>query len=345
MRTIPLALIGYGNVGKAFSRLLIHKRAKLLEEFDLQFIVTGILTRRHGGAVNVDGIDQGQALARVDTNRPLSQISTIEFFPSSFDFLKASQAEVLIETTPVNHHTGEPCVSHIRQAFELGMHAVTANKGPVALAYEELQALATKAGKRFLFESAVMDGAPIFSLVRETLPAAEISGFTGILNSCSNFILGLLDSGMTLEDAIEESRRIGITETDPSADLDGWDAAIKIAALSRAVLGLPLTPVEVAKDPVSSITPQMMQQARDEGKKWKMVCTARKEDGKLAEANVKAQMISPDSPLYSVNGTSSYIEFHTDVLPALGITENDPGPETTAYGMLADLLTIYKDNH
>ena len=293
--------------------------------------------------MNTEGIDQSQALARVDTNRPLTQISSIEFFPSSFDFLNASKAKALIETTPVNHHTGEPCISHIKQAIELGMHSVTANKGPVALAYEELRDMAAKAGVHFLFESAVMDGAPIFSLVRETLPAAEITGFQGILNSCSNFILGLLDEGMSLEDAIEEGRRIGITETDPSADLDGWDAAIKIAALSRVVLGLPLTPDQVAKDPVSLITPQMLEDARAEGKRWKMVCTARKEFGELTEASVKAQQIGPDSPLYSVNGTSSYIEFHTDVLPALGITENNPGPETTAYGMLADLLTIFKD--
>lgn len=221
------------------------------------------------------------------------------------------------------------------------MHAITANKGPVVHAYQELTDLAKKQGKRFLFESAVMDGAPIFSLFRGPLPAIELKGFTGILNSCTNLLIGLMEEEKTFEEAVRYAQSIGITETDPSADIDGWDASIKVAALSNVVMGIPLKPDQVDREGIRGITPQMILDARAAGERWKLVCTARRTvDG--ITASVKPERVRPTSPLFSINGTSSFVQFETDVLPGLGIVEGNPSPDTTAYGLLADLINAVR---
>ncbi len=221
------------------------------------------------------------------------------------------------------------------------MHAITANKGPVVHGHHALTSLASQKGLQFRFKSTVMDGAPIFSLHRATLPGAELRGFTGILNSCTNLLLERMESGETLEEAVRYGASIGITETDPSADIDGWDASIKVAALVTVLMGVPMKPQDVDREGIRGITPAMLAEARQAGMRWKLVCRASKQDDKIV-ATVKPEKVSPASPLYSVSGTSSFVVFETDVLPGLGILESDPGPETTAFGLLADMLNIYQ---
>jgi homoserine dehydrogenase len=245
----------------------------------------------------------------------------------------------MFETTPVNPQTGQPALDHIQQALEKGMHAVTANKGPVVHGHQQLTALAEQQGKRFLFESAVMDGAPVFALFRQPLVGANLIGFHGILNSCTNLLLELMEKGQTLDEAIDYGRSIGITETDPSNDIDGWDASIKVAALVTVLMGTPLTPQQVDRTGIRGVTPAMIAEAKAAGERWKLVCSAERQGDQIV-TKVAPQRVGPDSPLYSVNGTSSYCQFELDVLPGLGVLESDPGPETTAYGLLADMLNI-----
>lgn len=342
MKQIALVMVGFGNVGQAFARLLLRKEQILAEKYGYRFIVTGIVTGRHGSAINSGGINLTRALETVQMGQTLDIVSEQPAPPTVTDFIFSSSAEAMLETSPVNHHTGQPAIDHIKAALNKGMHAITANKGPVVHAYAELTKMAAARGKRFMFESTVMDGAPIFSLFRGPLPAVDLHGFTGILNSCTNFILGLMEKGMTLEEAIVEGQKIGITETDPSADIDGWDAAIKVAALSTVLMGIPLKPQQVDRSGIREITPDMIQDAKAAGERWKLVCTARREGQRLLEASVKPARVAAGSPLYSIEGTSSYVEFKLDTLPGLGIVEGNPGPDTTAYGMLADLLNVLR---
>jgi homoserine dehydrogenase len=187
-----------------------------------------------------------------------------------------------------------------------------------------------------------MDGAPIFSLFRGPLPAAQLLGFHGILNSCTNLLLERMENGEAFEDAVRYAQSIGITETDPSADIDGWDAAIKVCALATVLMGVPIKPDAVERQGIRHITPAMLNEARQAGERWKLVCSARREHGQLL-ARVAPERVPPGSPLYSIQGTSSYVQFELDVLPGLGIVESNPGPETTAYGLLADLINAVRN--
>jgi homoserine dehydrogenase len=337
MRRIKLAFIGFGNVGKALARLFLDKREELIESYQISYSITGIATSKHGMAIDLDGMDLDQMLRAVEFNT-LNRGSLIN---NPFDFIKKCQADVLFENTPVNYHTGQPAADHLKAALESGMHAITANKGPVVHAYRELTELARQKKRKFYFESAVMDGAPIFSLFRETLPGVQLLSFRGILNSTTNMILTLMEQGKTFEEAVAYCQEIGIAETDPSGDIDGWDAAVKIAALSTVLMDIPLKPAQVDRRGIRSISSQDVMDALKSGKRWKLVCSARR-SGKVINASVAPELVDMNSPLFIVNGTTSIIQFETDVLTSLSIVESDPGPTTTAYGLFADFLNAVK---
>jgi homoserine dehydrogenase len=336
MAHFRLAFLGFGNVGRALAALLQRKKEELKARHGITFAVTGIATGRHGKIANPAGLDVEGALQLIRSGNSLSLMTNTLMF-NTLDFIKKCGADVLFETTPVNHENGQPAVDHLRTALECGMHAITANKGPVVYAYRQLTELAAKRARKFLFESTVMDGAPIFSLFRSALPAARLIGFRGILNSTTNLILGRMEKGESFESAVKHAQSVGLAETDPSADVDGWDAAIKVAALATVLMGIPLTPHKVERTGIREITPQKAAEARAAGKRWKLVCTAIRE-GETVKARVAPELVLPSSPLYSVEGSSSAIEFRTDVLSSLSIVEGNPGPETTAYGLMADFI-------
>ena len=341
MAHTSIVLVGFGNVGQAFVRLLLRKRSQLKSKFGFTYQVNGIVTARHGAALSEHGLDLERALRQMQRGLPLDALSARPAPAETLSFIRACPADVLFENTPVNHENGQPAASYLRAALEAGMHAITANKGPVAHAYAELSQLAAAKGKRFLFESSVMDGAPIFSLFRGALPAVELRGFKGIFNSTSNLILNMMEEGNSFEEAVAHCQKIGLTETDPALDVDGWDAAIKVSTLSTVLLGVPLTPQQVERSGIRAITPAQIAEAKAAQERWKLVCSAYKTPQGV-KAVVAPQRVNPDSTLYAINGSSSYIEFETDVLPGLGIVENNPGPETTAYGLLADLVNLMR---
>jgi homoserine dehydrogenase len=335
-----LAFLGFGNVGKSLARLLLDKRADIEKKTGITFTVTGIATGSRGIAIDTDGIDLENVLEVINSGEPISRASTLTV-ASSLDFVQRCGADLLFETIPVNYANGQPAIDLIRAALEAGMHVSTANKGPVVHAYETLTALAESKGRKFYFESAVMDGAPVFGLFRETLPVANILAFRGVLNSTTNLILTRMESGEDYAEALAYAQSIGIAETDPSGDIDGWDAAIKVCALATVLMGVATKPQDVDRTGIRGIGVEDIEVAKARNKRWKLVCEARWEGDQL-KTSVAPQMVAVDSPLYRVDGTSSIVQIESDVLGKLSLIEEDPGPHTTAYGLLADFLNMVK---
>ena len=336
-----LALLGFGNVGQALARLLLQKEDYLRKSYDLSFRVTGIATGRHGVAINSDGIDLAEALKIMESHASLDDLSTQAKPGNAFEFIRQCGADVLFENSPVNYASGQPALDQLKTALESGMHAITANKGPVVHAYRELTELARHKGVRFYFESTVMDGAPIFSLYRETLPGAQVSSLRGVLNSTTNLILTRMENGESFEQAVAYAQEIGIAETDPSGDVDGWDAAVKISALTTVLMGYPLKPADVDRQGIREITTEQIAAATSQGGRWKLVCTAERQGNRVA-ATVRPEIVLADSPMYRVDGTTSILQIESDVLGLLSIIEENPGPHTTAYGLLADFLNTVR---
>jgi homoserine dehydrogenase len=258
------------------------------------------------------------------------------------EWLAAAQADILFEATSLNVKTGQPAVDHIRAALEHGAHAITANKGPIVHAYRNLRDLAATRGKRFLFESTVMDGVPIFSLF-DQLPAIHLQGFHGILNSTTNVILGEMENGLSLDAALKEAQTLGVAETDATHDIDGWDAAVKTAALITVLMDVPVLLEDIQREGIRDLTTEGVRNAKRDGWPFKLVCRAKRE-GNGVKASISPEKVLMSSPMGKISGTSSYVYFETDIFPGLAITEENPGLYATAYGMLADFVRAVGDN-
>ncbi len=340
-----IALLGFGNVGQALVELLLEKKEDLINKPGIGFRVVGIGSGSHGRAIDPRGLPLQDVLDAYRKGTSLDEFSSIPVTDRAV-FIEKCGADALIETTPVNYQTGEPAIAYLRQALEMGTHAITANKGPVVHGYRELGSLARRNRVSFLFESTVMDGAPVFSIARSGLPGARVTGFSGILNSTTNLILSRMEEGETQEEAISYAQSIGIAESDPSGDVDGWDAAVKVAALVTVLMDIPFTPEQVQRTGIRGLTPDLIKEASENGQRWKLVCEAKRDPDAphCVEAAVTPQLITPTSHLVNVNGTSAILEISSDVLGKLSLIEQNPSPRTTAYGLLADLLNALAVN-
>jgi homoserine dehydrogenase len=209
----------------------------------------------------------------------------------------------------------------------------------LAFAYRELRDLAVAQGRAFLFEATVMDGAPVFSLARAGLPAACVRGFRGVLNSTTNYILTQMEAGVSFDAAVRSAQTMGIAESDPSADIDGWDATVKTVVLANVLLGADIRPTDVDRTGIRGLTPIDLQAAHGRGRRIKLVCQAAHKDDRLV-ARVAPEEVPLDDPLASLSGTSSMLTLHTDTLKRLSLIESEPEPAQTAYGVLADLISV-----
>ena len=153
---------------------------------------------------------------------------------------------------------------HPAPSIKHGAHAITANKGPIVHAYRELRDLAAAHGKRFLFESTVMDGVPYSSFVHQ-MPAIHLQGFHGILNSTTNVILSEMENGLSFEESLKKAQVLGIAETDATHDIDGWDAAVKTAALITVLMDIPVRLEDIHREGIRELTTNAVRNGRRDG--------------------------------------------------------------------------------
>lgn len=334
-------------MARRFVRLMGERRDPLTR-LGLEPRVVGIATGRHGSVFDSDGID---AVAWADQReRGASLGEPAGDFPALIARLGgvAADAHVVIETTPLDVQRAEPAISIARAAFAGGVHVVSANKGPVALAYRALGADADRAGVSWLFEGAVMDGIPVFALVRETLPACDVRGFRGVLNSTTNFVLTAMEQGEAFDTALRRMQDAGVAEADPSLDVDGWDAAAKTTALANVWLDAGMTPADVAREGLDRTTADRARAARSAGKVLKLVASAGRNPRGRVDARVALESLEVTDPLAILDGQANALEIDTWPLGRIVITQRDGGLEKTAYALLADLITVagrVRDGH
>jgi homoserine dehydrogenase len=340
MKTFNLCLLGFGNVGRALVRLLAEKSVEMRERYGIEWRITGVATRRMGWIASAEGLPVESLLREGEFAVVASQGES----PSATnvrEWLAAARCDVMFETTSLEPLTGEPAVSHVRAGLEAGAHVVTANKGTIVHAYRELRALAEARGRRFLFDATVAD-MPVFSLFRECLPAAQLRAFRGIFNSTTNIILEEIERGNTFDDGVRRAQSLGVTETDPAYDVDGWDTAVKTCALATVLMDAPLRLEEIEREGIRGLDPESVRAARAAGRPYKLVSSAeRTGDGRVA-ARVRAEQIAAGDPLAAVNGTSLIIHFELDILPGLTLTAHRPDLQSTAYGLLSDFINAVR---
>jgi len=309
--------------------MLISKETELRRKYDVRWRLTGIASRRIGWISDPDGMNPIAALAG-------SFQSQVPLARNVREWLEHGKVDVMFEVTSLNAPTGQPAIEHLMAALESGAHAITANKGPIVHGYRELTALAKEKKRQFLFESTVMDGVPIFSLFSLGLPASDLRGFSGVLNSTSNVVLTEVERGRSIDEAVKRAQAMGIAETDPTQDLDGWDSAVKVAAITTVLMGVPTHISQVQRTGIRELTEEKIRSVKAAGMRYKLVCRAeRRGDG--VDCRVAPELLLLSDPLAALEGTSSAIRFDMDVF-GLSLVEHTPALEATAYGLLADFI-------
>jgi homoserine dehydrogenase len=336
---IALFLVGFGHAARRFVRLLDEARAPLAA-LGVEPAVVGIVTRRHGTLVDNAGLDAIRAAQRADEGGdigPASAPSTLEWIARLRS--QSAEARVLVETTTLDVRSGEPAIGHVRAAFAAGADVITANKGPVAFAYRALAREAEAAGVSFLFEGAVMDGVPVFSLVRELLPAVSIRGFRGVVNSTTNYLLTALERGEPFDAALARMQAEGVAEADASLDVEGWDAAAKAAALANVLLDADLTPLTVSREGLNRDTAARVRAVLAAGRRLKLVARGTRGPDRV-DAAVELQELDRADPLAALEGQANALELDAWPLGRIVITQRDGGLEKTAYALVSDLVTV-----
>ncbi|HJS22854.1 MAG TPA: hypothetical protein VJ751_00700, partial [Pyrinomonadaceae bacterium] len=314
-------------------RLFVTKSAELRDNYGIEWEITGVATRRMGWRASDEAIDVAQLITGNDQTNAELDIDR---------WLARAKPDVVFETTSANPETGQPAIDYLRASLQAGAHAITANKPPIVYAYDELSQLARAQARQLMFEATVMDSAPVFSLFRETLPAARVRGFSAVFNSTTNVILETMEAGRSFAEGVKTAQELGVAETDPSNDIDGWDSIMKVCAIARVILRVPLLPTDVRREGIRGLDSATLQAARAEGKPFKLLSRATVNADGSVTASVKPEQIGANDPLAGVRGTSLAIHFELDTIPGLTIVSHRPNLQSTAYGLLADFINADK---
>ncbi len=339
---LQIAFIGFGNVARAFARMLAERELELEFRYGLRWQTTAIATANHGCITSNAGIDLIQAAACVERGGDLAELPESIAAADPLAVIESCDADILFETTPLNAVDGEPATTHIQSALTRGINVVTANKGPIAFAYSELKSLAAETGALFRFEGTVMDGAPVFNMVEDCLPGVRVLGFSGVLNSTTNLILTGMESGRSFEESLAEARRRGIAEANSDDDIDGWDAAMKAVALANVLMHAESRPVDVDRDGIRNVSLEDIERAARSGMAIRLVARGKRSTD-LVKLTVAPEWVPLTSALGSVCGTSNVLVLETDLMGEIGIVENNPGTAQTGYALLSDMIQIHEE--
>lgn len=341
MKQLRLSILGFGVVGQGLAELLHTKRDLLRHDFDLDISLVGVANSRHGFIYHAEGLDIPMLLDLAARRLPLTRHPDVQHWESPLQGLVASGSDVLAEATGTNLRDAEPGISHIRTALSEGMHVVTANKGPAALAAAELFSLARQHGVQLRMESTVMAGTPVLSTLREGMAGVRVQEVRGILNGTTNYILSAMAQGRDYAEVLAEAQAQGYAEADPTADVEGYDVVAKTLILAALVFGHALKPEQVYRKGITAVTREEIQQAQQVGKRIKLVASlTRGVDGEPPIARVEPASLPLTDALAHLDGTMNAITFYTDSLLSVTISGPGAGRLETGQGLLADLIAI-----
>jgi homoserine dehydrogenase len=336
IRDVRLCLLGFGHVAQRFCEILSDRSSLLQDRHGVRILITAVGTGSHGSFTDPIGVPAGELLERYHEGVVGFESEGI---PAE-RLISESGSDVLIESTPLEHG-GTTAIAHLEQAFDHGLDVITVNKGPIAWAYQRMKAYAHLRSRRLRFEGVTMDGCPVYNLAEFCLPGDRVIGFRGVLNSTTNYVLDAMAEGASLDEALNEAKSEGIAETDPSYDVDGHDAAAKVAALANVLLDADITPDAVRRDSIGSLTPDDVAKVISYGRRLRVICSATVDEDDHITAGATLEPLRSDDPMYWISGTSSALVLETELAGTVEIVERDGLLTQTAYAIYADLLTLY----
>ena len=339
MPTLPVALIGLGTVGKGFLSLLQTRAGSLRAHYGLAFRLVCVADSS-GVAVNPAGFDPASVREHKEGGASAADLPGGRAGGEIPAALLDSGATMVLEASPVNLETGEPGLGVSRFALKHGLSLVLANKGPLVLAFHELHDLANRHGALLGFSAAVGGPLPIVNMLRRDLVSAGISRIRGVLNITTNFILGAMADGRSYEDALADAQRIGAAETDPTLDVEGWDAANKLVIAVNCIPGVRAQLADVAVKGITELTVPQLAAHTSRGETVKLVAEAERRPEGGYRLSVGLQVVARDDFLAQCEGWQIGIEVHTDIYGTLSQKVTTSDPFTTSAAMLRDAVNL-----
>lgn len=336
---IDLILIGFGTVGQGFTEILRDRGAALSAQYGFDARIVGVATRSRGTLSAPSGLNPAALLDAIASG-------SLDTYPdqadltrdgTALDLIARIPAHAMLETSWSDFETARPALDHCMAAFDHGMHVILANKGPVALAYEQLQQAADKAGRMLRFEGTVMAGTPTVTLGLEALAGAGVSELRGILNGTTNYMLDRMAAGLSYQEALAEAQSLGYAEADPTADVDGWDAAGKVLILAAALFGKSLSMSNLSVEGIRGITPADIARAAEAGERYRLIARADTSGGSVGPVR-----LSLSDPLAQVGGATNAVTYITDLMGPITLVGAGAGRAQTGFALLADLLAIQR---
>ncbi|MBI5305960.1 MAG: homoserine dehydrogenase [Chloroflexi bacterium] len=336
MRKARLAIAGLGNVGKRLLELIEQKRGWLRQQFDLELVVVGVCDTT-GGAENAAGLDVKKIIELKRAKKGVAAYREYARTPMSpVDLARTVDVDIFVELTLTNLQDGRPGLDAIRAALAKKAHVVTANKGPLVLAYPELAAFARNQGVRLLHSATVTGGLPTLNLGMRDLGAATIEKFEGVVNGTTNYILSRMSEGQSYARALKHAQEIGMAEADPTLDVDGWDAASKLVIVANAVLHRPTTLKDVRVEGIRKVTQDELLLATEHNKVVKLIALAERVGGEY-HLSVRPTTLDKTHLLATVGAGMMGVMYHTDINGVIFAAIEEENPYPTAAGVLRDI--------
>ena len=330
MRTI---LIGLGTIGQSYCQLLENRKGDLLTNYGIDSKIVAVADSK-GVAIDEKGININDILSVKKNNKSVSDLSIGDKSKTSIDLIEEIDAELLVDATPTNIQDGEPSASLLESAMKTKKNIITANKGPLALAFSSIIEKAEYNNVILKYSATVGGGTPILEFGRKCLEADRILEMHAILNGTTNYILTEMDDrGLSFQDALKEAQELGYAEADPTLDVDGFDAAAKLVIMGNLLLGKELVLNDLKIEGIRDITQKDITKAKDNGNTIKLIASVNN------MAKVEPVIISKNDPM-SVSGALCSVKFVSEFAGEEIIIGKGAGGMETASAMIRDLVEI-----
>ena len=329
-----IILCGFGVVAQSFAKLLQSRTADLYTKYGLKPRIVGVFDS-NGVVSDTSGLSLPKLLS------VKMKHGSVKFYKknnekSGIDMIQNLDADVLIETTASNYKNAEPGLSHIITGMKAGLHVISVNKGPLALAFPSLIELAAYNDVLLRFSGTVGGGTPILDYAKNSLSGERIMSFQGILNGTTNYILSNMHSGMSFKTALDDAKKKGYVEADESLDLDGLDAAAKLVILANWIMGMKVTMPDIKISGIRNVDDTQVKNAEKNSSTIKLIASCN------TQLEVAPKEIPTSDPL-CVNGTLNAISFTSEHSGTQTIIGRGAGGIETASAILRDLINIRKE--
>jgi len=335
-----LAFIGFGTVGQGLTEILLEKKDILKKKYDFEYTIVAISDFIKGSVYDETGLDMEKIMELVKQGKKLDEYPKGIKGMDAIDTIKKTNADTIVEVTYTDVKTGEPAITHIKTALQCGKNVVSTNKGPVVKQAIELLDLAKENKVSYGFEGVVLAGTPALNFASYTLAGNNITGFKGILNGTTNYILTRMEEGMSYEDALKKAQDLGYAEADPTGDVEGLDALGKVVILTNVVLGKRIGWQDVERKGITQITKKDIEEAKSQGKRWKLIGSCEIQNDGSIKAKVWPEKLPLNDPLAGVMEATNALTYHTDELGPVTIVGPGAGKRETGFALLIDLLNI-----